>query len=222
MRLISSAAAAGASPNFDPSWPVRTLACVSAVTPGMMRTSTSCWRPSVTVASSRSTSSLLSITIRPIPLSTASLISASLLAFPCRTRSAGSAPARSAVMISPPPATSRPMPSSVITRCTAVHGNAFEAKITREFSHRAASSPRYSRARARSAISDTTRTGVSNSAATSAARQPPTTSPPSSSTALPGGNSDSRSATGCPPRQPARQRVGPRPPRRRPSPLPWR
>ena len=45
IRLISSAAAAGARPNFDPAWPVSTLACVSAVTPGMTRTRTSCRRP---------------------------------------------------------------------------------------------------------------------------------------------------------------------------------
>ncbi len=87
MRVISSAAAAGASPNFEPSWPVSTCACVSAVTPGMMRTSTSCARPAGTVASSRSTSSPLSTTTRPIPCSTASAISSSVLALPCRTRS---------------------------------------------------------------------------------------------------------------------------------------
>ena len=41
MRAISRAASAGSSPNFEPSWPVSTCAWVSAVTPGITRTSTS-------------------------------------------------------------------------------------------------------------------------------------------------------------------------------------
>ena len=86
--------------------------------------------------------------------------------------SAGSTPAFSAVRISPPPATSSPRPSSTITRWTAVHGNALEAKTTRERGQRAASSSAYSRARARSAGSATTSAGVPNSAASSSARQP--------------------------------------------------
>ena len=45
MRAISRAASAGSSPNFEPSWPVSTCAWVSAVTPGITRTSTSCSRP---------------------------------------------------------------------------------------------------------------------------------------------------------------------------------
>ena len=45
IRAISCAASAGSSPNFEPAWPVSTCACVSAVTPGITRTSTSCARP---------------------------------------------------------------------------------------------------------------------------------------------------------------------------------
>ena len=192
MRRITAAAAAGASPNFEPSWPVSTWAWVSAVIPGITRTSTSCSRP---VASSRSTSSSLSTTTRPMPCSAAMAISSSLFALPCRTIVAGSAPALTAVRISPPPATSRPSPSSTITRCTAVAGNALEANTTRERGQRAARPSTYSRARARTASSATTSTGVPNSAARSSARQPPTRSIPSSSGALPGGNSDSRAST---------------------------
>ena len=124
-----------ASPNFEPSCPVSTCAWVSAVTPGITRTSTSCSRP---VASRRSTSSALSTTTRPIPCSAASAISSSVLALPWWTISAGSTPAFSAVRISPPPATSSPSPSSTITRWTAVAGKALEAKTTRERGQRAA------------------------------------------------------------------------------------
>ena len=194
---MSSAAASGARPNLEPSCPVSTCACVSAVTPGMTRTSTSCAPPSGTVASSRSTSSALSTTTRPSPCSTAMAISSSDLALPCSTSVAGSAPALSAVTISPAPATSSPRPSSTITRWTAVHGNAFEANTTRERGHRAASSVLYSRARARSACSATTSTGVPNSRARSSARQPPTLSIPSASSVLPGGNNDSTAMTGA-------------------------
>ena len=72
-----------------------------------------------------------------------------------------------------------------------MQGKAFEAKTTREFGQRAASSVRYSRARSRSADSATTSTGVPNSAASSSARQPAMVSVPSAATALPGGRSSS-------------------------------
>ena len=195
IRPISSAAAAGASPNLESAWPVRTLACVCARTPGITRTSTSCERPGGTVASSRSTSSELSTTTSPMPCSHAIAISSSLLALPCSTSSAGSAPAASALTISPPPATSSPSPSSSIARWTAVQGNALDANTTRERGQRAASPSAYSRARARSAASETTSTGVPNSAARRSARQPPMRSIPSASTALPCGNRDSRAST---------------------------
>ena len=172
MRVISSAAAAGSRPNLEPSCPVSTCAWVSAVTPGMIRTRTSWVRPRGTIASSRSTSSGPSTTTRPIPFSTAMAISSVLFALPCSTISAGSTPAFSAVRISPPPATSSPSPSWTITRWTAVHGKALDAKTTREFGQRRRVRRRYSRARARSAASATTSTGVPNSAARSSARQP--------------------------------------------------
>ena len=192
IRAISGAASSGSSPNFEPAWPVRTCACVSAVTFGMTRTSTSCVAP---VASRRSTSSALSTTTSPIPCSTASAISSSPLALPWWTISFGSTPALSAVRISPPPATSSPRPSSTITRWMAVAGNALDANTTRERGQRARSSVTYSRARARSAGSDTTSAGVPNSAARSSARQPPTSSIPSASSALPAGKSFSRAST---------------------------
>ena len=94
-------------------------------------------------------------------------------------------------MISPPPATSSPRPSCTITRWTAVHGNALEANTTRERGQRAFSSSAYSRARARSAGSETTMTGVPNSSASASARQPATVSMPSPASALPGGKSES-------------------------------
>ncbi len=193
MRVISSAAAAGSRPNLEPSCPVSTWAWVSAVTPGMIRTSTPWVRPLGTIASSRSTSSGPSTTTRPIPFSTAMAISSVLLALPCSTTSDGSTPALSAVRISPPPATSSPRPSSTITRCTAVHGKALDAKTTRDFGQRRASSSAYSLARERSADSATTSTGVPNSAARSSARHPPMVSIPSGSVSLPAGNSSSRS-----------------------------
>jgi hypothetical protein len=59
-----------------------------------------------------------------------------------------------------------------MTRWTAVAGNALDAKTTRERGQRAASSVRYSRARARSAGSSTTSAGVPNSSASVSARQP--------------------------------------------------
>ena len=69
-----------------------------------------------TMRSSRSMSSKLSTTTRPTPCLTASASSSSVLALPCSTSWSGSAPALSAVRISPPPATSRCRPSSTITR----------------------------------------------------------------------------------------------------------
>ena len=45
MRLISSLACSGDTPNFEPSCPVSTLAWVSASMPGMTRTRTSCVGP---------------------------------------------------------------------------------------------------------------------------------------------------------------------------------
>ena len=191
MRAISSAAAGGARPNLEPSCPVMTCACTSAVTPGMTRTSTSWLLPDGTSSSSRSTSSGPSTTTSPIPCRTASVSSSIPFAFPCSTIRAGSTPALSAVRISPPPATSRPSPSCTITRWTAVQGKAFEAKTTREEGQRAASSIRYSRARRRSADSSTIIAGVPNFSASSSARQPAMISVPSAATALPGGRSSS-------------------------------
>ena len=75
-----------------------------------------------------------------------------------------------------------------------MHGNALEANTTRERGQRAASPSAYSRARARSAGSDTTSTGVSNSPASASARQPSIVSIPSGSSALPGGNSESNAS----------------------------
>ncbi len=75
-----------------------------------------------------------------------------------------------------------------------MHGNALEANTTRERGQRAASPSAYSRARARSAGSDTTSTGVSNSPASASARQPSIVSIPSGSSALPGGNSPSNAS----------------------------
>ena len=69
----------------------------------------------------------------------------------------------------------------------AVAGNAFEANTTRERGQRARNSVTYSRARARSAGSDTISAGVPNSAARSSARQPPTSSIPSASERAAGG-----------------------------------
>ena len=132
MRRIAAAASVNDRPNFDPECPVSTWAWVSAVTSGITRTRTSWRRPAGTCASSRSMSSVLSTTTVPSPTSTASAISSSSLALPCSTRDAGSAPAAIAVMISPPPATSRPSPSSTMTRWIAVHGKDFEAKTTRD------------------------------------------------------------------------------------------
>ena len=63
-----------------------------------------------------------------------------------------------------------------------MHGNAFDANTTRERGQRAASSRAYSRARARSACSATTSTGVPNSAASASARHPPMRSIPSPAT----------------------------------------
>ena len=91
----------GASPNFDPSWPVSTCAWVSAATPGSPARARPARGPPGTVASSRSTSSALSTTTSPSPCSTAIATSSSVFALPCSTRSAGSAPALSAVTISP-------------------------------------------------------------------------------------------------------------------------
>ena len=76
-----------------------------------------------------------------------------------------------------------------------MHGNAFEANTTRERGQRAASPSAYSRARARSAGSDTTSSGVWNSVASASARQPAMLSIPSGSSALPGGNRVSRAST---------------------------
>ncbi len=189
IRLMRGAASDGGSPNFDPTCPVITCSWVSATTPGRIRTSTSWFPPDGTVSSSRSTSSALSTTTSPRPCSTAIAISSDDFALPCRTTSEGSTPALTALRISPPPATSSPRPSSTITRCTAVAGNALDAKTTRERGHRDVSSVRYSRARDRSAASSTTSTGVPNSAASASARHPPSSSVPSSSRALPAGKS---------------------------------
>ena len=115
-------------------------------------------------------------------------ISSSLLALPCRTseRRVDARLQRGRRSRRRRPRRGR-APPRTITRWTAVQGNAFEAKTTRDRGHRAASPSTYSRARARSAASATTSTGVPNSAASASARQPPRTSMPSASRALPGG-----------------------------------
>ena len=140
---------------------------------------------------------MLSTTTSPTPDAMARATSSSSLALPWSTREAGSAPAARAVMISPPPATSRPRPSSTMTRWTAVHGNDFDANTTRERGHRAARPSRYARARARRASSATTRVGVPNSAATSSNRTPPTVRVPSASRAAVGGNRSIRWSLTC-------------------------
>ena len=188
IRAISSRARSGETPNLEPACPVSTLAWVSASTPGITRTSTSWVAPAGSAASSRSRSSAPSTTTSPRPCSTAIAISSSPFALPCSTTFAGSTPARSAVTISPPPATSSPRPSSTITRCTAVHGKALDAKTTRLRGQRAVSPSAYSRARARRASSDTTSTGVPTSAAMSSSRHPATQRHPVGVRRAPGGS----------------------------------
>ena len=68
-----------------------------------------------------------------------------------------------------------------------MHGKDFEAKTTRLRGQRPASPSAYSRARARSASSDTTSTGVPTWPAISSSRQPATRVIASLSAALPGG-----------------------------------
>jgi hypothetical protein len=103
MRLIASRASSGMRPNLDPTWPVACDAWVDASTPGITRTRQGCRVPAGTMRSSRSMSSKLSTTISPAPRATASSSSSSVLALPCRTSRAGSAPAFSALKISPAP-----------------------------------------------------------------------------------------------------------------------
>jgi hypothetical protein len=142
IRAIASRAAGADRPNFDPSCPVACAACVDAWIPGITRTRQLCTRPAGTAATSRSTSSRLSTTTVPTPHRTASSISSVVLALPCSTSVAGSAPAASAVTISPPPATSSHRPSDTMSRCTAVQANAFDAKATCERGHRSANPSR--------------------------------------------------------------------------------
>ena len=169
---MARGACARLKPNFEPAWPVRIAACVSATTPGVTRISTLAGCPS---ASSLSMSSKLSTTMRA-PASTAACSSRADFALPCSRIRSPLKPAVRASASSPPDATSTLRPSSSNTRSTAVHGNALEAKIT-------SPSPMAvlnSRARPRRSSSATAYSGVPNSRARSAASQPPMLRRPSS------------------------------------------
>jgi hypothetical protein len=96
------------TPNLSSLPPVETEACVSPGTSGLIRTSTF-WLAGARRLS-RATSSALSITISPTPASTASAMSSSDFALPCRRIFSGSKPACSAIASSPLPATSQPTP----------------------------------------------------------------------------------------------------------------
>ena len=65
--------------------------------------------------------------IRPTPASTARRSSATVLLLPWKPIRAGSKPARSATVSSPPEQTSRLSPSSATQRATVVHRNALPA-----------------------------------------------------------------------------------------------
>ncbi len=100
---------------------------------------------------------------------------------------AGSTPALSAMVSSPPLATSQPMPSSAKSRATAVQAKAFEAKWMAKSSVWAAKAALKARARARRSSSETTYAGVPNSRASSSASQPPSCRRPRSSRVEPSG-----------------------------------
>ena len=86
---------------------------VSAVMPGVTRTSTRCTTPwAAAIRSSWSSSPGWSSTTKPQPTRTAAAKSASDLLFPCTITDAGSAPAASAAASSPSEATSAPTPLS--------------------------------------------------------------------------------------------------------------
>ncbi len=123
---MARGACSSEKPNFEPAWPVRIAAWVSATTPGVTRIITSAGRAS---CSSLSSSSKLSITIRA---SAAVAASSSLrdFALPWKTILSPVNPACCASASSPPEATSTLSPSSWKTRSTAVHGKALEAKTT--------------------------------------------------------------------------------------------
>ena len=126
------------------------------------------WRsPGATISSSRSMSRMLSSTTWPTPASWASSSSRHDFALPCRWMRPGSKPALSAMCSSPPPATSHASPSSAISRMTAVHANALEAKWTSKSSVRAANAARNARTRARMSSTATISAGVPNSRARS-------------------------------------------------------
>ena len=176
-RSISAGAWPSGTPNFASALPVSTAACVSPGTAGLTRIRTR-W-PLAPRRTSRSTSSALSITIRPTPAASASPMSRSLLALPCSRRCSGSNPADRAIASSPAEATSQPSPSLARTRRTGAQGSAFEAKCTSVAGWRARNASRYSRARSRRPCSSKTRAGVPNSAAMSARAHPPTRRRPS-------------------------------------------
>src|SRR4051812_27285564 len=178
---ISAGAWASGTPNLSSLPPVETEACVSPGTSGLMRTSTR-WLAGARRLS-RATSSALSITISPTPASTASAMSPSDFALPCRRIFSGSNPAFSAIASSPSPATSQPTPSSARIRVTGAHGSALEAKWTSVRGWRDVNSRTYSRAVSRSPCSSNTKAGVPNSAATSASATPPTVRRPAPSNA---------------------------------------
>ena len=155
---MARGACARLKPNFEPAWPVRIAACVSATTPGVTRISTLAGCPS---ASSLSMSSKLSTTIRAPASTAASQLPRGLRVAVQQDPVAAEAGALSASASSPPDATSTLRPSSSNTRSTAVHGNALEAKIT-------SPSPMAvlnSRARPRRSSSATAYSGVPNSRA---------------------------------------------------------
>ena len=96
-RSAASRAAplATVKPNFESSAPVAMYSCVCASTPGVTRTSTrGAGQPSATSASSRSSSSKESATMRPTSDSSAVRSSASDLLLPWNTMRAGGNPAR--------------------------------------------------------------------------------------------------------------------------------
>ncbi len=128
----STAAAASPSsspsPNFESSWPVWTWLCVSAFTPGVTRIRIRWRRPAAAqIASRRAISASESQITWPTCDSTASRSSASLLLLPCMWIRAGSKPARSAIVSSPPEATSIDSPSASTKAQIAVIGAALLA-----------------------------------------------------------------------------------------------
>ena len=116
----SASASSGATPNFEPAWPVRIDSCVSASIPGVTRTSI---RPTP-ASRARSSSSTESRTTYAARASAAAASSSSDLLLPCTTSRSPSTPARWAKRSSPSVETSAPRPSSASSRRIATFGNA--------------------------------------------------------------------------------------------------